>query len=345
MKTIRIDDKIIGDNNPCYIIAEIGGGLFQNFNEAKRLIDSSIEIGIDAIKFQTYKADTVTTKNNFFNMEATGKVSQYELLKKCELSDELQIKVTNYAKDCGITVFSAPSHMNDLELMKKMDFSVYKIGSDLACHIPLLKKVAELQIPIILSTGMCDMEEVKLSVETILDTGNDQLALMHCVSDYPTKIEETNLNAILTMKKEFGLPVGMSDHCIGTTTTFASVVMGANLIERHLRDIQNTPSPDDIHSLTKQEFSKLIHSIKDFEKARGTGIKVPTKSEKKNLEKNRVSIIAMEEIPKGSVIQENMIDIRRPGTGIQPIDFWKVIGKKTTTNIQKEEPIKWNFLE
>jgi N,N'-diacetyllegionaminate synthase len=344
LKSFKLGNKIVGDNHPCYTIAEIGG-LFQNFEEAVRLIDSAVEMNVDAVKFQTLEAETITTKNNFFDMEATGNVSQYEIFKEFELSKELQKKVVKYANKKNITIFSAPSHMKDLDIMKEMDLPVFKIGSDLACHIPLLKEIAKLGKPIILSTGMCTLEEVRNSVDAIISMGNEQLALMHCVSNYPTKVEEENLNAILTMKKEFGLPVGMSDHCIGTTTTLASVIMGANLIERHFRDIQNKPSPDDIHSLTKQEFSNLIQSIRDFEKARGTGIKIPTKSEEKNREKNRVSIIAMKKIPKGSIIQKNMIDIRRPGTGIQPIDFWKVIGKKTTKSIEEEEPLKWDFLE
>ena len=226
-----------------------------------------------------------------------------------------------------------------------MDLPIYKIGSDLACHIPLLKKVAKLNRPMILSTGMCTLEEVRNSVNAIIDSGNDQIALMHCVSNYPSKAEEVNLRAITTMKEEFGMPVGMSDHTIGTTTTLASVVIGANLIERHFRDIKNSPSPDDIHSLTKDQFLSLIQSIRDFEKARGDGEKRPTESEMKNLETNRVSIIVMKDIPKGTVIEEDMVDIRRPGVGIQPTHYEEIIGRKTKRNIKKEEPLQWSMLE
>ena len=188
---------MIGDDYPCYIIAEIGG-LFKNFEEAKRLIDSAIEIGVDAVKFQTLEAETVTTKNNYFDMEATGKISQYELLKDFEIPKEVQMQIVDYANKQGITIFSAPSHINDLEIMKKMNLGIFKIGSDLACHIPLLKKVAELNKPIILSTGMCTLAEVKDSVNAILSTGNNQIIIMHCVSNYPAKPEETNLKVIET---------------------------------------------------------------------------------------------------------------------------------------------------
>lgn len=344
MKSVELDGKIVGDGQPCYFIAEIGS-LFKNFEEAKRLIDSAVEIGIDAIKFQTFEADTITTKNNLFDMENTGKISQYELFKKCEISKELQSEVTNYANRKGITVFSAPSHIKDLEIMKKLDLPIYKIGSDLACHIPLLKEVGKIGKPIILSTGMCTLEEIRKSVEAILSTGNDQLVILHCVSDYPNKPEETNLNAILTLKNEFNVPVGLSDHNIGWSISFGAISMGANIIERHFRDSRNTSAPDDIVALDKEQFSSLIKSTRLIEKAKGDGIKVPTVSEKKNAATNRVSIIAIEEIKKDQIITKDLLDVRRPGTGIQPIYFDSIIGKKAKINIMKEEPITFDMLE
>ena len=180
MKSVQLGSKHVGNDNPCYFIAEIGG-LFKNFEEAKRLIDASIKIGINAVKFQTLESETITTKNNFFNLGVTGHISQYDFFKQVEPTKEVQMQIVKYANDIGITVFSAPSHIQDIEFMKKMELSVYKIGSDLACHIPLLKEVAQLNKPIILSTGMCTLEEIKDSVNTILDTGNDQLVLLHCI--------------------------------------------------------------------------------------------------------------------------------------------------------------------
>ena len=344
MKSIELDGKLIGDGQPCYFIAEIGS-LFKNFEEAKRLVDSAIEIGIDAVKFQTFEADTITTKNNLFNMKNTGKISQYELFKKCEISKELQIEVTNYANKKGITIFSAPSHIKDLDIMKKMNLPIYKIGSDLACHIPLLKEVGKIGKPIILSTGMCSLEEIKNSVDAILSTGNNQLIILHCVSDYPNKPEETNLNAILTLKKEFDLPVGLSDHNIGWSISFGAISMGANLIERHFKDPSNASAPDDIVALDKEQFSSLIESTRLIEKAKGNGIKIPTNSEKKNAITNRVSIISMVEIKAGQTITKNSIDIRRPGTGIHPIHFDSIIGRKVKIDIQKEEPITFDMLD
>lgn len=344
MKKINLDGKYVGDGEPCYTIAEIGVA-FKNFEEGKRLIDTAIEMGADSIKFQTYEAETVSTKNNFYNLEITGNVSQYEFHKDLELSKDLQKEIVEYAKNKKMTIFSAPSHMNDLEFMESLDMPIYKIGSDLACHVPLLKKVASFQKPVILSTGMCDIDEIRTSVNAMKDVGNEQIILMHCVADYPSKIEEANLNAISTLKKEFDIPVGYSDHTLGSFTTLAGAIIGANLIERHFRHEQNAPSPDDEHSLVKKEFFELIQNIRKFEKAKGNGEKVPSISERKNLLTNRVSIVAMEEIPKGTKITKDMIDIRRPGTGIQPKFFEEIIGKKSKEDILEEEPLSWEKLE
>jgi len=342
--SIRIGDKEIGDGNPCYFVAEIGG-LFKNFDEGKRLIDSAIDIGIDAIKFQTLEAETITTKSNYFHLEVTGKISQYDFFKQFEPTKELQKQIVEYAKDKGVTIFSAPSHIKDLEIMKELELPAYKIGSDLAHHIPLLIEVARTGKPIILSTGMCNLEEIRESVHAILAAGNDQLILLHCVSDYPAKIEESNLMAIPTMKKEFDVPVGYSDHTLGINTSFAAAILGANIVEKHFKHPSNQSAPDDIHAITPEEFSKLIQNTRDAEKSKGNGIKIPTESEKKNMVENRVSIISMKNIPKGTTITKDMIDIRRPGTGLAPKFFDEVIGRKAKENIPMESPITWNILD
>jgi len=338
MKGVRLGSETIGDGYPCYCVAEIGG-LFKNFEEAKRLIDVAIEIGINAVKFQTLEAETITTKNNYFDLGVTGKVLQYDFFKKFELPKELQRQIVKYANKKGITIFSAPSHIQDLELMKQMELPIYKIGSDLACHIPLLKQVAKLEKPIILSTGMCTLKEVKESVNAILSSGNDQLILLHCVSDYPAKIEESNLNAINTLKEEFNLPVGYSDHTIGPLTSLTAAAMGANMIEKHFRHPENSSAADDPHALTPNEFEYLVSSIRKIERAKGTGEKKPSLSEAKNMLNNRVSIVAITNIPAGTIITKEMIDIRRPETGMAPKFFDEIIGKKAVHDILQYEPI------
>jgi len=343
LKNVNLENKIVGDDHPCYFIGEIGNS-FSNFQQAKLLIDLAKKVGIDAVKFQTFKAETITTKSNNFDMEVTGKTSQYEFLKKLEISKELQKQVIDYAKKVGITIFSSPGHINDLEVLEELDIPIYKIGSDVACHIPLLKKIAELQKPIILSTGMCTMNEIRESVNAILSAGNNNLILLHCISNYPANLEEANLNAIIEMKKEFGIPVGYSDHVKGTIASLTAATLGANVIERHFHDSKNGIFPDDIHALNSFEFDELIQNIKKIETAKGTGEKKPSESEKQNLLKNRVSIIAIQDIKKGEEITEEMIDIRRPGIGISPIHFDEVLGKKAQVDISREIPIQWDMI-
>jgi len=344
MKNIKLGDKWIGDDYPCYIVAEIGTA-YRNFKEAKKLIDAAIEIGVDAIKLQTFEAETITTKNNFLDLEETGFVSQYELFKKLEIPKEEQLQIVKYANEKNMPIFSAPSHMKDLEIMKQMNLPFYKIGSDLVCHTPLLIEVGNLGKPIIISTGMCDMNDVKEAVSTIQKTGNKQIIIMHCVSDYPSKPEDANLSVMQSLKEKFQIPVGYSDHSIDILTCLAAVAMGANIIEKHFRHIDNTPSPDDIHSLSVEEFKKLVNDIRYFEKTVGSGIKEPTSAELKNRPTSRVSIIATSNIPKGSQISNDVVDIRRPGTGIPPKFLLEILGRTTLKEIKKDQPLSFGDLQ
>lgn len=344
MKNVNIDGQLVGDGHPVYFIAEIGGS-YTTFEEARALIDAAKRIAINAVKFQTFEAETITTKKIFFDMENTGYVSQYDLFKKLEPNKDVQRAITKYSRDMGMTIFSAPSHIKDLDLMEELNLPAYKIGSDLACHLPLLKEVGKTRKPVILSTGMCTLDEVKEAVEAILSTGNDKIALFHCVSDYPTKIEEVNLKAIRTLKQTFPFPVGYSDHTIGIDITFASIAMGANLIEKHFTLDKKISRPDNMLSLLPDEYKILIEKARMMESAMGTGVKEPSKSEKKNLKTNRVSIIALKEIPKEHVINEDMLDIRRPGNGLAPKYWEKIIGKKVNRTVGPEEPLQDDYIE
>ncbi|KJU82056.1 N-acylneuraminate-9-phosphate synthase, spore coat polysaccharide biosynthesis protein spsE [Candidatus Magnetobacterium bavaricum] len=341
---MRVDGKEIGNNNPVYFVAEIGSN-YMNFDEAKTLIDIAVDIGVDAVKFQTFEADTITTKNIYFDMEITGRIRQYDLFKSFEHSKDLQRQVYEYAKQRSISVYSAPSHIKDIEFMEKIDVPVYKIGSDLACHIPLLEEVAMTGKPILLSTGLCTLDEVKDSVEAVLNIGRSQIALYHCVSNYPTQFNEVNLRAIHTLKEVFGVPVGLSDHTVGIEISLAAVAIGSDMIERHLTFDKNAKGPDHIISLDKNEFTQLIMQSRNIEIAMGDGKKLPSCSELKNKENNRVSIVAMQDIPKGTIIEKHMIDIRRPGNGLEPKYLKKIIGRRAKDKMLFEEPLSWKKIE
>lgn len=344
MKKTRIGNFIIGQDEPVFFIAEIAGN-FKTFAEAKKIINSAISAGCHCVKFQTFDADTVTTKKNMFDMENVGKVFQYEILKKMQCPQEVQRKIMNYCRKEKILAFSAPSHISDIKFLEEIENPVYKIGSDLACHIPLLKKVAKLDKPIILSTGMCTLEEVKTSINCILNEGNDQIVLMHCVADYPTKIEEINLSVLKTLKEEFGIPVGYSDHTIGHEMSLMAVALGANAIERHFKHKDTCQGPDAILSSDESEMKYIIDTSEKIRRAMGDGIKKPSRHELKNRITNRVSICSLVDIPRETMITEEMIDIRRPGSGIQPVDFEQIIGKTAKKFIEKDEAITWEMLQ
>jgi sialic acid synthase SpsE len=191
---------------------------------------------------------------------------------------------------------------------------------------------------------MCTLEEVRRSVDTISNEGNNQIILMHCVADYPTKYEEVNLNAIETMQDEFGFPVGYSDHTIGPEISLAAVAMGAHVIERHFKHPDNRSGPDAILSSDEAEMRYIIETTRKIEQARGDGIKRPSKSEYKNQLQNRVGICSLTDIPEGTIITEEMIDIRRPGYGIQPRFFEQVVGRRARKDIPKDEAITWELL-
>ena len=341
MHTVKICDKLIGENYPTYVISEIGGN-FINFDEAKRLIDLSISVGADAVKLQTYRAETISSKSAVYDMPNTGNANQFELFKKYEINFELHKDIWHYCHEKGIDVFSTPSHMTDIELLEKLDCPAYKIGSDDGYNIPFLEEVASIGKPILLSTGMCTMNEVRESVSAILGKGNSELIILQCVTNYPASPEHVNLKVIQTMKKEFGLPVGYSDHTLGSACCIAAVSIGANVIEKHFTFDKNADGPDHMLSADPDEMNQLIENIRIVEKALGDGVKRPSKGEKTTRINNRKSIVSVQIIPKGSVITKDMIAIKRPGFGIQPKFFQQVIGRTAKIEINPEVPILWD---
>ncbi|MFA9373713.1 MAG: N-acetylneuraminate synthase family protein, partial [Poseidonibacter sp.] len=230
--------------NRCYIIAEIGGN-FTTFEEAKRLIDLAFGTGIDAIKIQTYKADTIVTKTAKFDLDNVGTMLQCELFEKYQIDFELHKKVFDYIDSKDLEWLSTPSHKTDVDMLDELGVSSHKIGADDATNLPLIKYVAQTGKPILLSSGMCTLDEVREMINTCLAVGNDQIMLFHTVSNYPTYPDQVNLLAMQTLKREFPfLKVGFSDHTIGSTACFAAACMGADVVEKHFTYDKNADGPD-----------------------------------------------------------------------------------------------------
>ena len=330
--------------NKCFIIAEIGGN-FVNFLQARKLIDLAKKAKVDAVKLQTFNADTLASKNAMFDMKNTGKISQYKLFKKYQISEKLHGKIFEYCKKKKIECFSTPAHPNDVDLLEKFNVKYHKIGSDDAINIPLLKYVAKTKKEIILSTGMCDLNEIKKSVNSILKY-NKKLSLLHCVSDYPAEKKEINLNSISTLKKQFpNLTIGFSDHTIGPLASLCAVAMGAKIIEKHFTYNKSLNGPDHILSLDFKEMKWLVDSIRSFELMAGNGKKIPTKAEKKNAKNNRKSIIAIKQIKKGEKFDFSNLGIKRPGSGIKPEHIYKKKNKKSNSNMYYDQLIKWKDIK
>ena len=328
--------------NRCYFIAEIGGN-FLNFDQAKALIDAAASAGADAIKLQTYRAETVSSKVAMFDMENTGVMSQFDLFKKLEIGKELHKKVFDYAEEKGIDWFSTPAHPEDVDMLHSLGVCCYKIGADDATNIPFLRYVAKQGLPIILSTGMCTMKEVEEAVSTIEEEGNDKLVILHTVSGYPTHPADVNLNNILTLKRRFPhYHIGFSDHSLATTAAIAAATMGAAVVERHFTIDKNAEGPDHMLSSTPDEMKLIIDTVRTIEVMKGSFVKMPFGVEVPNKKNNRKSIIATKPIKKGELLTEENIFPKRPGSGIEPKYYDIIVGKIATCDIEEDKILEWS---
>ena len=343
MKRFKIEDRTIGEGCPTFITAEIGYN-FNTLEEAMRSIEVAKECGVDAVKFQTFKAETTVTKGVLFPPEAGGG-SQFDEFKKYELSEDWHRKLFSHAKKLGLIVFSTPSHSSDLPLLESLRVPVYKVGSDDLTNLPLLVEIAKLGKPMIVSTGMSTISEVEESVKAILETGNEKLVLLHCISNYPVKkLEFVNLRAMQTMAEIFNVLVGYSDHTTALTTPIAAVALGACVYERHFTIDKNLPAPDAALSADPAEMKQIVQLIRETEAILGSGIKKPAPSEMGMRKDARKSLVSKKEIKKGESLTLENITIKRPGHGIPPRFLSTVIGRTAKVDIPEDTVITWEMV-
>ena len=328
----------------CYIIAEIGGN-FTTYEQAVKLIDAAVACGVDAVKLQTYRAETVASRKAMFDMENTGNVSQFDLFKKYQIDRELHQQVFAYAEKKGLDWFSSPSHETDLAMLEELGVGVHKIGSDDAVNLPFLRNVARLGKPMILSTGMCNLDEVKESVNAILNEGNNKLILLHAITSYPTHAPNVNLAAMQTLMQTFPkLDVGYSDHTLTPVACLAAVAMGARVIERHFTYDKKADGPDHMLSADPAEMKWLVDAVREFEVMRGDGIKRPAESEKTTRINNRKSVVLARAVAAGEILSKDHLAIKRPGYGIAPKDLEKVFGRATNKAMDTDSVLVWEDL-
>jgi len=344
MRPVKIGERLVGEGHPVFIIAEIGYN-FKTAEQAKASIDAAIECGVDAVKFQTFRAETVTSRNTEFPAEA-GATNQFEEFQRYEISEALHRELFDYARSKKTVVFSTPSYFDDVDLLERLRVAVHKIGSDDLTNLPFIKYVAEKGKPIIFSTGMGTLAEVDEAVQTIRAAGNDQFVILHCVSNYPIQdLRVVNLNVIRTFRHAFRVPIGFSDHTTTMAASLGAVALGASVIERHFTLDKRLDVPDAFFSADPGEMKALVRAIRELEQALGAGVKRPTPTEQAMRAETRKSVIARTDLQKGEVITTDKIIVKRPGTGVPPKLAHLVLGKRAKQAIRTDEVITWEKLE
>ena len=343
MKKVRVSNKLIGEGEPCFIIAEAGVNHNGSVELAKKMIDAAKDAGADAVKFQTFKAENVVIedaqKAEYQKETASSEESQYGMLKKLELFEDDFEDLADYAGKRDIIFLSSPFDKESVDLLHELDVPAFKIGSGEITDFPLLRYIAKKEKPVILSTGMSILGEVEEALNVIRNEGAEDVILLHCVSNYPARIEEVNLRAMETLKQAFKIPVGFSDHTLGITVPIAAVALGACVIEKHFTLDKNLPGPDHKASLEPDELKGMVKGIRDAEKSLGNGVKKPTEDEEQVKKIARRSVIAKIDISEGTVITEDMLDVKRPGIGIEPKYLDMIAGRKVKRGIKYGELI------
>lgn len=330
-------------SNHTIIIAEAGVNHNGDLNMAKQLIDAAVVAGVDYIKFQSFVAEKLVSPNakkaEYQNKNVgDGDDSQFNMLKKLELSHENHIELIRYCKEKGIHFFSTAFDVDGLYYLNDLGLPLFKIPSGEVTNFPYLRAVASFGKPVILSTGMCAESDIKQATDVLIKYGltKDKISILHCNTEYPTPMKDVNLKAMLSIKKDFGVEVGYSDHTLGIEVPIAAVAMGAVIIEKHFTLDRTLPGPDHVASLEPDELTQMVKAIRNIELAlSGNGIKEPSESELKNIAIARKSIHLNNHLPKGHIITDNDIIALRPGDGISPMEWNNIVGRKLTADKSK----------
>ncbi len=337
MKTVNIPPYKIGPNQTTFIIAEAGVNHNGSLEMARQLVEVAVQAGANAVKFQTFKAERVVSPQApkaAYQLETTDEAeSQLDMVKRLELSFDAFRELFAYCQQQGILFMSTPFDEESADFLADLGVPAFKIPSGEITNLSFLAHVARKGKPMIVSTGMAYLDEVRTAVSTIEKTGNRDLVLLHCVSNYPANPADANLRAMITMAEAFDVPVGYSDHTLGIEVSLAAVALGACAIEKHFTLDRNLPGPDHRASVEPDELTALVRGIRKVEAALGHGRKEPAASEIKMTAVARRSLVAAREIPVGSTITEGLIAIRRPGTGLPPAMLGQVLGRKAKQDI------------
>ncbi len=330
-----------------FIIAEAGVNHNGDLDMAYRLVDAAKASGADAVKFQTFKAELLVSRNaqkaEYQKKATNGTETQFEMIKKLELSIDDHHRIAEYCKSVDIEFLSTAFDEESIRLLYTLGIRMWKIPSGEITNLPYLRSIAKLKMPIVMSTGMCTLGDVEAAIDALVAAGASRtsIVLLHCTTEYPAPIAEVNLKAMVSLGTAFNLPYGYSDHTNGITVPVAAVAMGAAIIEKHFTLDKGLPGPDHKASLDPRELAEMVCAIRNVEAAMGDGIKKRTVSEEKNLPIARKSIVARKKIAKGERLDENNLTVKRPGDGISPMFWDEVVSRKALRDYLPDEKIEW----
>ena len=332
--------------NKVFIIGEAGVNHNGSFVNARKLIDIAFEAGVDAVKFQTFKAEKEISKYapkaEYQKQTTVAYESQLDMAKKLELKDDEFRKLYGYCRKKGIIFLSSPSDLDSIDLLNSLGVEIFKIPSGEMTNLPYLRKIGAIRKKVIMSSGMANLTEIKNSLDILIKAGTlkKNITVLHCNTEYPTPMEDVNLRAMLTIRDTFKVDVGYSDHTLGIEVPIAATAMGAKVIEKHFTLDRNMNGPDHISSLSPDELRAMVKAIRNIEKALGNRAKKPSLSEYKNIAVVRKSIIAAKNIKKGERFSKDNITVKRPGSGINPMEWDRIIGKIAKRDFREDEVLE-----
>lgn len=346
---IKIGKRLIGNDYPVYIIAEIGANFDHNIDKAKRLIDAAKECGADCAKFQSFKAEKIVSANGFASMQLKGVHGSWgrpvhDIFKEAEFPREWHKEISDYCNEIGIDFSTSPYDYEAVDLCMDLDVPFIKIGSGDITWLEMLEYIAKKGKPIFLATGDATLSEIDEAIRTIEATGNNQLVLMQCITNYPSKIESANINVLKNYQQTFNILTGYSDHSPGPVVALGSVALGGIVIEKHFTLDRKDKGPDHPHSMDVNDFKVMVQYIRELEAAMGSTRKIVVEEESETVIVQRRGLYTTKTIPKGKAIEiEDIVELR-PALGILPKYKKLVIGRMASKDIQVDSPIQWTDL-
>jgi len=332
--------------NKTFIIAEAGVNHNGSVETARQMIDVAAAAGVDAVKFQTFRAENVASifasKAQYQKKTTDEDESQLQMLRKLELDMDSHSQLIGYCRDKGVAFLSSAFDLESIDVLNNLGLEIFKIPSGEIINLPYLRKIGSLKKKVILSTGMANLDEIRAALDILAGAGTkkEDITVLHCNTQYPTPIEDTNLRAMVTIKEALGVKVGYSDHTLGSEAVIGAVALGATVIEKHFTLDRNMEGPDHKASVQPDELKAMVKAIRNVEMALGDGIKRPSESEIENKLVVRKSIVAAREVEAGEVLTEDNLAVKRPGTGISPAEWDVVLGERAKRKFMTDELVE-----